>query len=45
MFIDRVPELAFLNAVLKRQHPGPGQFVMLYSPAAGRQDGAAARLG
>ncbi len=30
MFIDRVPELVFLNAVLKRQHPGPGQFVMLY---------------
>jgi hypothetical protein len=25
-----MPELAFLNAVLERQHPGPGQFVMLY---------------
>jgi hypothetical protein len=30
MFIDRVPELAFLNTILERQHPGPGQFVMLY---------------
>jgi len=30
MFIDRNAELAFLNALLTRQHPGPGQFVMLY---------------
>ena len=31
MFVDRAPELAFLNRVLARQqHPGPGQMVMLY---------------
>jgi hypothetical protein len=28
MFVDRVPELAFLNAMLEREQPGPGQFVM-----------------
>jgi AAA+ ATPase superfamily predicted ATPase len=30
MFIDRAAELAFLNDVTTREHPGPGQFVMLY---------------
>lgn len=31
MFVDRAAELAFLNRILaNRQHPGPGQFVMLY---------------
>ncbi|NTU80673.1 MAG: ATP-binding protein [Chloroflexales bacterium] len=30
MFIDRAAELAFLNDVITREHPGPGQFVMLY---------------
>jgi AAA+ ATPase superfamily predicted ATPase len=31
MFVDRVAELAFLGRVLEnRQHPGPGQLVMLY---------------
>lgn len=31
MFIDRAAELAFLNRVLtNKQHPGPGQLVMLY---------------
>jgi AAA+ ATPase superfamily predicted ATPase len=30
MFINRIKELAFLTDVLERQHPGSGQFVMLY---------------
>jgi AAA+ ATPase superfamily predicted ATPase len=30
MFIDRDAELAFLNNVLIRTHPGPGQLIMLY---------------
>jgi lipocalin len=30
MFIVRAAELAFLNDVMTREHPGPGQFVMLY---------------
>lgn len=30
MFVDRQLEMAFLNNVLTRQHPGPGQFVMMY---------------
>ncbi|NTU80644.1 MAG: ATP-binding protein [Chloroflexales bacterium] len=30
MFINRATELAFLNEVLTRQHPGPGQLVMMY---------------
>ena len=30
MFIDREQELAFLDAILARQHPGPAQFVLLY---------------
>jgi uncharacterized protein len=31
MFIDREAELAFLERVrLNQQHPGPGQFIMLY---------------
>lgn len=30
MFINREQELAFLNVILNRQHPGPAQFVLLY---------------
>jgi hypothetical protein len=30
MFINRTTELRFLADVLVREHPGPGQFVMLY---------------
>ena len=30
MFIARVEELAFLNRLLTRQRPGPGQMVLLY---------------
>ena len=30
MFIDREQELAFLNSLLQRQHPGPAQLVLLY---------------
>lgn len=30
MFVDRAAELAFLNDVLSRSHPGPGQFIMMY---------------
>jgi AAA+ ATPase superfamily predicted ATPase len=30
MFLDRVKETTFLNTVLTRTHPGPGQFIMLY---------------
>jgi AAA+ ATPase superfamily predicted ATPase len=30
MFIDREPELAFLDSLLARQHPGPAQLVLLY---------------
>ena len=30
MFINRTSELSFLTAILERQHPGPGQFVMMY---------------
>jgi uncharacterized protein len=31
MFVNRVAELAFLHRVLEnRQHPGPGQLIMLY---------------
>lgn len=29
MFIDRTAELALLNDVMTREHPGSGQFVML----------------
>jgi AAA+ ATPase superfamily predicted ATPase len=30
MFIDRQQELAFLNSLLERQHPGPAQMALLY---------------
>lgn len=30
MFVDRGQELAFLDSLLSRRHPGPAQFVMLY---------------
>jgi len=30
MFVDRHQELAFLNSLLNRQHPGPAQLVLLY---------------
>lgn len=30
MFIDRQQELAFLNAILTRTRPSPGQMVLLY---------------
>ena len=30
MFVDRQQELAFLNNLLERQHPGPAQMVLLY---------------
>lgn len=30
MFINRTQELAFLNQLLTRQRPGPGQLVLLY---------------
>jgi uncharacterized protein len=30
MFVDRKKELAFLNDVLTRSHPGPAQLVLLY---------------
>jgi AAA+ ATPase superfamily predicted ATPase len=30
MFIDRQQEIEFLNSLLKRQHPGPAQMVLLY---------------
>ena len=30
MFVDRQHELAFLNNLLKRQHPGPAQMILLY---------------
>ena len=30
MFVDRQQELAFLNSLLERQHPGPAQMVLLY---------------
>ncbi len=30
MFIDRQPELQFLNSLLDRRHPGPGQLILLY---------------
>lgn len=30
MFIDRQQELAFLNNLLSRQHPGPAQMVLIY---------------
>lgn len=30
MFVDRQQELAFLNSLLERQHPGPAQLVLLY---------------
>lgn len=30
MFVDREQELAFLDGILTRQHPGPAQFVLLY---------------
>ena len=30
MFVDRQPELAFLNNLLERQHPGPAQMALLY---------------
>lgn len=30
MFVDRHQELAFLNSLLNRQHPGPAQLVLMY---------------
>jgi uncharacterized protein len=30
MFIDRHPEIEFLNSLLERQHSGPAQLVLLY---------------
>ena len=30
VFVDREQELAFLSSLLKRQHPGPAQLVLLY---------------
>jgi hypothetical protein len=30
MFINREQELTFLNSLLERSHPGPGQMVLLY---------------
>jgi hypothetical protein len=30
MFIDRQQEIAFLNSLLQRRHPGPAQMVLLY---------------
>ena len=30
MFVDRRQELAFLNSLLNREHPGPAQLVLLY---------------
>lgn len=30
MFVDRQQELAFLNNLLERQHPGPAQMALLY---------------
>lgn len=30
MFVDRQPELAFLQRILQRQIPGPGQLILLY---------------
>ncbi len=30
MFIDRQKELAFLNNLLSRQHPGPAQMILVY---------------
>ena len=30
MFIDRQQELAFLNSLLERRHPGPAQMVLMY---------------
>lgn len=30
MFVDRKTELAFLNEVLTRSHPGPAQMILLY---------------
>ena len=30
MFIDRQQELAFLNNLLSRQHPGPAQMILVY---------------
>ena len=34
MFINRTSELSFLTAILERQHPGPGQFVMIMGGGA-----------
>ncbi len=30
MFVDRENELAFLNRILTRNHPGPAQLILLY---------------
>lgn len=30
MFVDRQPELDFLNSLLTRKHPGPAQMILLY---------------
>ncbi|MCB0086070.1 MAG: AAA family ATPase, partial [Caldilineaceae bacterium] len=30
MFVDRQEELQFLNRLLTRRHPGPGQMILLY---------------
>jgi AAA+ ATPase superfamily predicted ATPase len=30
MFINREKELIFLNSILERRHPGPGQMILLY---------------
>ena len=30
MFVDRQPELTFLNSILERKRPTPAQFILLY---------------
>jgi AAA+ ATPase superfamily predicted ATPase len=30
MFVDRQKELAFLNSLLTRKHPGPTQMILMY---------------
>ena len=30
MFVDRQKELAFLDSLLTRKHPGPAQMILMY---------------
>ena len=45
MFVDRQEEIAFLNDLLTRKHPGPAQLILMYWAAPSGEIGTALALG